>query len=228
MRLATRKYYTLLASLPPVAYFERAERLPINPQRLEERLGMLHPEDAATADQVSDLLAWERQPPERTDAEAVVMYQRFRDRSRSRLLHDMVDFRLTRRTILAALRRKALGLPARDPKEPWGEPEWRARITRDWEAPHFRLEPLFPWVLEATRMIAEGRAIALERLLLAGEWRWLDQRAVDDEFGFDAVLAYLFRWNIAARWLTQDRPGAERRFEKLVVEVIGEHERLFA
>ena len=228
MRIAQRSYFTLLASLPQVPYFEQAERLPINPERLQDRLGLLEVDDAGTADQAADLLAWERQPPERTDAEVVANYRRFRDRASSRLLQDMVEFRLARRTILAALRRKNLGLPAPVADEPWGSGEWRAVIVRNWDTAGFGLEPRFPWISDARKLIANRQGLALERLLIEGEWRWLDQRGVDDDFSFDAVLVYLFRWNIVARWLSQDRPAAKRRFKNLALEVTGEHEHLFA
>ena len=39
-------YYTLVASLPRLAHFERAEWLPLSRKQLDQRLSMLVPEDA--------------------------------------------------------------------------------------------------------------------------------------------------------------------------------------
>ncbi len=43
--MASREYYTLVASLPALPYFEKAQRLPINEVRLWQRMGMLEPDD---------------------------------------------------------------------------------------------------------------------------------------------------------------------------------------
>ena len=52
------RYYTLVASLPALEYFERAKTIPINRVRLEQRLAMLTPEDAAERRRCEQLIAW--------------------------------------------------------------------------------------------------------------------------------------------------------------------------
>ena len=44
--MGSRMYYALVASLPTLLHFERAERLPISGYQLEKRLKMLAAEDA--------------------------------------------------------------------------------------------------------------------------------------------------------------------------------------
>src|SRR5690606_5321722 len=52
------RYYTLIASLPALEYFETAKRTPINRVRLEQRLTMLEPDDAVELRRCEQLLAW--------------------------------------------------------------------------------------------------------------------------------------------------------------------------
>ena len=61
-----RQYIALIASLPPLPPFDRAERLPINEDRLAVLLRMLEGEDLAMVERVASFLAWQRQPMERT------------------------------------------------------------------------------------------------------------------------------------------------------------------
>lgn len=65
----SRGYYTIIASLPHLPRFDKAERLPISRERLIQRLKMLEPEDFKLAENVAEFIAWRRQPVGRTDTE---------------------------------------------------------------------------------------------------------------------------------------------------------------
>jgi hypothetical protein len=69
--------------------------------------------------------------------------------------------------------------------------------------------------------------LELERLLMTVVWNTVDRTAQTDPFGFDVVLAYLFKWDIVKRWLSYERAAARERFDELVTEVMGERGRLF-
>ena len=56
--MSSHCYYTLIASLPALPYFKLVERLPINRQRLEERLRMLNEEDASILAQARSVVEW--------------------------------------------------------------------------------------------------------------------------------------------------------------------------
>ena len=55
-------YYTLVASLPRLAHFDRAERLPINRVRLDQRLKSLDPVDAEDLSLAEVVLEWQQYP----------------------------------------------------------------------------------------------------------------------------------------------------------------------
>ena len=65
----SRSYYMLVTSLPHLPHFLKAERLPINPQKLRKRRSMLDPEDDTDIQRALDLLQWRRHPLSRTDRE---------------------------------------------------------------------------------------------------------------------------------------------------------------
>jgi hypothetical protein len=222
-----RPYYDLIASLPPLPHFAEAGRNPINRQRLGERLTLLEPEDRLIVNRATEFLVWQRQPAERTDREIISMYDHFREAIATPALQEMIDFRMTVRTILAALRRKRRGDEAPGQGAEWGVGPWTLSIRLNWDHPDFRLAGVFPWIPKASELLEAGEALELDRLVLDEEWRWLDSLVFGNEFGFDVVLAYLFKWDILDQWLSYDVESARERFEELVAEVTGEHYRLF-
>ncbi|MEE8297174.1 MAG: DUF2764 family protein [Hyphomicrobium sp.] len=222
------QYITLIASLPPLQFFDRAERLPINEIRLRQRLTMLQPADRRVVERTADFLAWQRQPVERTDTQVVALFQGMTDLAASYpVLMQAIESRMNSRTIMAALRRRQRGASAPTADEPWGVGPWVAHIERNWDDPTFRLSGIFRWVEPARQHLIAGETLALERLLMQQIWHQVDRIAHANMFSFEAVVAYLFKWDILQRWLSYNRAPAQTRFEALVTEVIGEHEQLF-
>jgi len=224
----TRVYYTLIASLPPLPDFERARRLPINRERLEGRLSMLEADDRETVRLAADFLEWQRQPFERTDAEIVARYRRIMESAADPSLHAMMAFRIELRTAVAALRRRHAGRPPPRPGEPWGAGRFVAHIARHWSEPDFGLAPVFPWLPEARQRLEDEDRLGLQTLLMRVVWHHLSRLGEGRPFAFDALLVYLFKWDIVRRWLTYDAGQAGERFAHLLEESIGDHARLFA
>ena len=77
--MRSQPYYTLIASLPPLPRFDRAERLPITRERLLMRTGMLAPKDAALLEYAAEFLAWKRQTAIRTDAEMIARFNKLEE-----------------------------------------------------------------------------------------------------------------------------------------------------
>jgi hypothetical protein len=229
-----QRYYTLVAglpALPPRLLTARSRRLPINQERLDERLRMLEPDDAEVMLQAENFLEWHRQPVGRTDAEVAARYRRIQEGPFPAALKEMVGERLTLRTLMAALRRRHLGRPAPvsgPAGEPWGVGPWVRHIEQHWGDPDFKLRPLFPFLPKVRAALEKGDPLAVERLVLDVVWKSLGRYGERDAFSFDAVLAYRFRWDILARWLAFDAQVAQNRFESLVHEVIDEHIPSFA
>jgi hypothetical protein len=75
---ATRSYYTLVASLPALPPRWDVDRLPISRVRLEDRLSLLEPADAAVVDRLRAWLSWDRRHVGRSDEDLVREYERLR------------------------------------------------------------------------------------------------------------------------------------------------------
>jgi hypothetical protein len=226
--MAGGPYYTLVASLPALPHFQAAKELPINPERLRRRFGLLDDEDRATVEIAEAFLHWQLQPIERTDDQIVRHYHRIMGEAHDPTLQDLARFRLEIRTVIAALRRRRLGRPPPAPGERWGVGRFVGRIQRQWQAPDFGLAQDLPWLAEARRLMDAGEARGLEALVLNLVWEHLDRRGGIAFFGFEAVLVYLFKWDILFRWLTYAPAPAQARFEELLGETLGEHRDLFA
>jgi hypothetical protein len=221
-------YYTLLTALPPLPRFDRAERVPINRERLFERLKMLEPEDAIIVERASAFLAYRRQPAARTDREMVAAYHRLMEVVHQPDLSAMFEFNINVRTIVAALRRRHQGLPLPAAGEPWGVGPYVRHLEQNWDAPDFKLAAVFPWIPQARALLEDGEALALRRLLFGLTWDYVDRLAQDKSFQFEAVIAYLYKWDLVNRWLAHNVEEAQLRFEELLLEVTHEHARIFS
>ena len=216
-------YYTLVASLPHLPHFERAERLPISEKRLRERLRMLEADDIEVVRRGVEFLAWRDHPTERTDAEMVSRYQHLMAISLHPRLKEFIDFIIDQRTIMVALRRAHLGLPAPRPGEPWGVGRWVRHIEQHWDDETFKLRRIYPWIPEAKTYLATGDMLKLERLQMNLVWTHVERETQDNYFGIEAVLAYLFKWNLVREWLIHNTDAAKARFAELVAEALHEN-----
>ncbi|MBS1202674.1 MAG: hypothetical protein H6R22_1183, partial [Chromatiaceae bacterium] len=116
-------------------------------------------------------------------------------------------FRMEMRTLLAAQRWRRWG-EARPPGAGWGYGRWVAQIERYWQEPGFRLERVFPWVTESERLLRADDSLGLERLNLSVNWAHLDRMSEGHWFDFEAVVLYVLRWDLIARWTGQDKDAA--------------------
>ncbi|MBI3993787.1 MAG: DUF2764 family protein [Candidatus Lambdaproteobacteria bacterium] len=224
----SRRYYLLIGSLPVLTSPFAPSHRPISRIRLDGRLALLHPDDARELALIEGVVRWESLPMGQDDE----VFLRRADEALAQLsrpnLRDVLRWRLAARTMLAALRRRHLGLALPAPPVRWGFGEWAAHIRRNWSHPQFRLAPYFPWIDEAQRALAEGDARALERLVVHAVWRHLEQAGAGHYFDFEAVVLYVLRWSLAARWAAYEPARASTRFGHLIESGLGRHALLFA
>lgn len=221
-------YYTLVSSLPRLVHFERAEWLPLSRKQLDQRLSMLVPEDAAQLRLAEALVQWQRQPITRTTQEMLRGYRLVMERASQPSLREFVDFRMSQRTALVALRRQRRGLGPPAAGETWGVGPWVRRIEARWDSADLGLGDVLPWIDEARGLLEAGNATGLERLLMDAVWRHLSRMADTQPFGFEQVLAFVFKWDIVQLWLSYDADAAKTRFQQLIAEVTRDHQQLFA
>jgi hypothetical protein len=221
-------YYTLVASLPQLPHFEAAGWLPLSRKQLDQRLSMLTPADALQLRSAEDLVKWQRQPITRTNEQVANKYRKLMQDIADPSLREFVEYRMAQRTALVALRRRRLGLPAPAAGEVWGVGPWLNLMAASWERDDLGLGNLLPWITQAANLLEAGAALELERLLMAAVWTRLGHIAERSPFGFEPVIAFVFRWDILQRWLSYNAESGKRRFQELVAEVTREQQKLFA
>ena len=221
------QYVTLIAALPPhnPELFE-TKQPSISRLQLEDRLSMLTQEDAGQLSMIEDLLHWERLPISTTDEVLLPRIRQVLDQLEEPLLKEIVEWRLDLRTILAALRLRRRGRSA--PPAEWGYGRWTRRIEAHWNEPGMGLESLHPWVIDADQMLRQNDHYKLERMLLSQVWRYYQRIADDHYFDFEAVVIYVLRWSITARWSRYNVKAAEQRFDHLIEIALGEYRNIFA
>lgn len=219
--------FTLMASLPPLPRFDRADRLPINRNRLEQRLRILNADDWELVDGIAAVIRWQRLTGVRTDAEMVAAYHKAVELVDGPDLQAIFEFSIDQRTIMVALRRRNRGQAAPETGETWGVGRWVHHIERNWDDPDFKLARVYPWVPQARAHLEAGETLALDRLLMGQVWDRMDRIGEQDLFSFEALLAYLFKWDVLDQWLSYDREAAKVRFESLIAEVSGAESKLF-
>jgi len=221
------QYFTLIASLPQLPRLNQAVRLPISREQLEKRMQMLEPEDREVVQKAEEYILWRRQPITRTDSEVISYLRHLQTLISQPALTEMIDFRFRQRTIMVAIRRKVRGMPVPSSDKPWGLEPWVQHIERYWDSPDFNLTYVFPWVVKVRKFIEAKDAISLGQFLMNQVWNQLDQITFEHEFGLEAVLAYLFKWDILQQWLSQNEEVAQTNFQILLEQTHLEYEPSF-
>ncbi len=218
------RYAMLLSALPYHGPLFGAKQTPLSRIRLNQRLALLDPIEADCLREARRLLEWAQQDPEQSDAQTVLRARRVIEDIANPLIRDLVVWRLEMRTVVAALRRRHRGDSAPRDRH-WGFGRWVSRIMQHWNEPEFGLQSAFPWLPEAARLLSRGAAVDLERLLLGAVWNHLERISDGHYLDFEAVVIYVLRWDMIARWTTYDGQEALRRFDELVEQAMAGVER---
>ena len=226
--MRVREYYFLVASLPKLEHFELAERLPINPERLDQRLRVLEPDDAAQLSRARGVIHWEQSPLSRTTEQVARRYHVVVEQTSNSALRAFIESVMDLRTILVALRQREADKAAPAPSERWGVGRYVIRIQQRWNDPEFGLAVIHPWIHEARGHIQASDAVALERLMMNRVWDQLSRIAERSPFfGFEQVFTFVFKWDILRHQMSYDPDAAKLRFQELIQEVIGEQRQRF-
>lgn len=221
----TPRYTTLMASLPPLGGLFEARSPAISRLKLERRLTLLEDGDRRSLDLAISILSQSMRPQDPdggpSDARLLEEARTFFAQVTNPLLRHLVSHRLDLRTVLAALRRRNRGEVDPPLGQPWGFGSWEATIERHWKEPTFRLEAVFPWIVETARLLEADDLINLERLHFSVIWKEIDRVALGHHFDFEAVMIYLARWGLVERWCSFDAQAATARFRQLVSAGLG-------
>lgn len=213
-------YITLLSSLPYLPPFERAERSPITRLRLEQRLHILEPGDGCQLTIAEALVSWRMSLSKpKTDKEMVLRYRAALQEITQPALREFIEFRLDQQTILAGLRWRHAGFESSVLEQVTGASRWAGFIDSHWDDPDFKLAAVYPWIPEARSYLEANDACSLDKLLMSIIWKRLSRIAEINRFGFEAVFAFVFKWDILQAWLARDAVKSKSRFQELIKEV---------
>src|SRR4029077_6855086 len=221
-------YIMLMASLPPLGDLFGQQQTPLTEIQLRHRLRFLTDQDSKTLSQIEQLVRRSKQPAEWTDAQIVGSSKALLHHLRFNTLKKAVEFVVTLRTIVAALRRRKLGENSPPKQSGWAYCTWIQRIERHWTEPDFGLGTVVPWVSEVRRLWENDDSVELERLILVESWKQFSRLSNGHYFDFTAVVLYVLRWSLINRRVNYDRQNAQKRFNSLIDDGIANFDKLFA
>ncbi len=154
-------YVMLIAGLPrPEALFQ-AKRPPLSRLKLQRRLRVLTPEDAAILQRIQQAITWDNMPITLTDEQIVARVRATLEAIDNETLRLIIRDRLEIRTCMAALRRRHRGESTPPTGKAWGYGRWLRQIARNWSETTFRLDHVFPWLREADKLLKAGETLAV-------------------------------------------------------------------
>ena len=213
-------YITLVSSLPYLPPFEKAERSPITRLRLEQRLHILEADDARQLAIAEALVSWRMSLAKpKTDKEMVLRYRTAMQKITQPALREFIEIRIDQQTILAGLRQRHVGLGSPIVEPVTVASRWAGFIASHWDASDFKLAAVYPWIPKAQSYLEANDARGLDSLLMNIIWQRLSRISETNRFGFEAVFAFVFKWDILQAWLARDAAKATSRFQELIKEV---------
>lgn len=218
--MAENAYYTLLTSLPHIDSLFNSKITPISRLQLDRRLSMLSSEDKDMLIQVEQLMHWSHLEHDVKEDALIRLASCLMEGITSATLRELVSWRLDLRTVVTALRRKVRGEQAPSISQ-WSYGTRYACIRRNWNTPTLGLNSIFPWIIDAVECLDKKMHRRLEEILLGAIWRKLDELGAQHSFDFEAVVIYLLRWSLVARWTTYNSEVAVTRFGELTELALG-------
>ena len=223
--MATRSnnYLTLMASMPALPTPFSAGELPISQLGLVARLRLLDDDDALLLERVQNVMLWERIDISLPASAIVRSVDEVMAALGSETLRAVVRERFELRTVLAALRRRRRGESAPPVDMVWGYGRYADHIRRNWTRPHFGLRRTMPWLGEVRELHDVGSTLRLDQAISRVAWRSLVDAHRAHEFNFEAVVLYVLKYDMIARWLGRSAPRARKRFDELVATGLGNY-----
>ncbi len=212
-------YYTLVAALPWLPSPQNCQVLPITAISLQQRLSMLSAEDAENLQRLQALFfPAEEQMLLESDQALVSRWQELLSQIVSEALQQVAIQALELKTLLAAFRMRQSGVEHAQNFQ--GAGRWLGRIKQHWFEPAFGLEGLYPPALEIQRLLEKRKPLLLERYLQQQLWQWLQRLEDQYPFEFEAVAAYVLRWQLLEQSLQSDGEAALARFNQATTALL--------
>jgi hypothetical protein len=216
--MSSWRYVFLLSSLPRLGGLDAVRSLPIGHSTLRDRLSVFEPAQLAALATVETLLQWPAGWSVLDDGNCLL---RLREASRNlphAALRDHCAARLQIMTVLGALRARRRGASVA-PQWLRASGEIGARLKQRWSDPEFGLSIPYPWLGEVIGHFGAADWEGLERGLIRHEYAGLAATQAASGYGFEAVAAYVLRWELLSRWLEFDAGRAAARMASVLSSV---------
>ncbi|GGB33509.1 hypothetical protein GCM10011316_01960 [Roseibium aquae] len=215
------RYITLATSLPYLGRLFAKADIPISRFRLEQRLGMLTPGHRRLLDRVIQVTAWAGVAPLQDDKQIISLARSvIDDLSDHPDLQHLVSGRMETRTLMAALRRRRDGQQTPGDVDSWGYGRWNSAIAANWSDQAFGLGHFMPWIAKANQAMLAGDHLSVERTALTEVIRQIDHYGQNHAFDFEAVVIYVLKWTVFARWAAYSQDKAAQRLSGLIDAVL--------
>ena len=219
--MGSNKYYTLMASLPSLSQPFQLRHVPISRLKLYQRLRMLEEDDAGRLQWIMRLMWWEEQSHETQIDEVVSLrMQEIGVKLAHKSLLEFIRWQLRLRMVIGALRLRQQNLQLPPINFLWGYKDLHRFLLENWESPVFGLEYQYPFLAEVLSLLKSRQSLAVERLILDQVWKKIARCSEGHYFDFEAVVFYVLRWHMAARWASYERKRAMRRFDQMVETIL--------
>lgn len=206
MMLRNYRYTLLISSLPrhPNDLLS-SKQPPLSRIQLDNRLVLLAPEDRKLLDQIEEIICWSHARD--ADTESIITQDLAAlAKINSQSLQEIIQFRLTTRTLMAALRLRNSGFRPGPNQAFVGFGSLPQKINKHWDQDYFGISLLdFPWLPQAKRLLEQRAALKLESLLLDLSWQFYAKLNNYHLFNFEAVVIYVLRWDVINRWSHYNR-----------------------
>ena len=218
----SRRYYTLLCSLPHLPHFQKAKHLPLTPVMLEKRLGMLEKEERRLCDLILGSLPWHHAAACESVAEMEAAYRQLLEQTGAYPdLQKVFGQLMEQRVVIAWYRSRIFGI--RLGSEYDGMDGFASLIKQLEKGKKMWLAHRFPWLKAIEHCLEADLPYELAVLLMELEWKEAKRLAFSHPFGFEEVASYLIRWMILQMRFGFDTLKAADRFVTLTSEIVSEY-----
>lgn len=213
------RYVTLLSSLPAHGALFSEKKTPLSRISLNQRLKQLQPEDLAILKSIEETFNWDKLPLSLT-SEVFINTNKKLKLKLSQDVQILLDDKINLRTVIGALRYRHYHSNDAGKAESlsgnWTNSRLKSRIEIHWSEPAFKLETLYPWLIEAVDLIKQEKILALETLVLKSAWELINSHQDFQPFSFKSVIIYVLKWNIVDRWTRYGSSQAVQRYQNLI------------
>ncbi|MBV1874642.1 MAG: hypothetical protein KUG80_07665 [Gammaproteobacteria bacterium] len=216
------QYITLMSSLPYSGDLFKHQAAHISRYQLDKRLNLLSDKHRQLLLEIENLLHWNHLPSECSDETLIESSHILLNKIRQPDLEKVIKQRLDMRSIIAALRYRQQGIIIVEEKKDWSYGRFVEHIRRNWDHPTFQLQHRFHWLQTVYDNMLAGNTYELEKVILAESWQNLTLAETRHQYNFIAVVLYVLKWDILARWKLFDGEKSISHFNLLLDDALAD------